>query len=78
MARSAATGRADERPAAGCDPEEYILSVLSPQQRLEAALQIARAAFKGSSLKLADVEAAVRRVRRQRYAERKAKTKRRR
>ena len=52
--------------------------MLSPQQRLEAALQIARAAFKGSSLKLADVEAAVRRVRRQRYAERKAKTKRRR
>ena len=32
------------------DPEEYILAVLSPQERLGATLRIAREAFEGTSL----------------------------
>ena len=32
------------------DPEDYILSVLSPEDRLDAALKIAREAFKGTKL----------------------------
>jgi hypothetical protein len=45
-------------------PDEYVLAALSPQERLDAALRIAREAFRGTSLRAADVEAAVRRVRR--------------
>lgn len=30
------------------DPENYILSVLSPEDRLDTALKIAREAFKGT------------------------------
>lgn len=56
-------------------PEEYILAVLSPQERLEAALRVAREAFKGTTLTLVDVEAAVRKVRRNLYAERQKKAK---
>jgi DNA-binding IclR family transcriptional regulator len=57
------------------NPEEYVLAVLSPQERLEAALQIAHEAFKGTSLTLGDVEAAVKKVRRRFYAERQKKAK---
>lgn len=57
------------------DPEEYVLAILSPQERLDAALQIAREAFKGTSLTLGDVEAAVRKVRRRLYAQRQKKAK---
>jgi hypothetical protein len=32
------------------NPEEYVLAILSPQEKLEAALQLAREAFKGTSL----------------------------
>ena len=56
-------------------PEEYILAVLSPQERLEAALRIAREAFQGTTLTSVDVEAAVRKVRRKLYAERQKKAK---
>jgi Zn-dependent peptidase ImmA (M78 family) len=57
------------------NPEEYVLAVLSPQERLEAALQIAREAFQRTSLTLGDVEAAVKKVRRKLYAERQKKAK---
>jgi hypothetical protein len=48
-------------------PEEYILAVLSPEERLDAALRVAREAFKDSKLTVADVEAAVHKVRRKRH-----------
>jgi len=37
------------------DPEDYILSVLSPEDRLDAALKIAREAFKGTVRETWDV-----------------------
>jgi len=51
-------------------PDEYILAALSPEERLGAALRVAREAFKETKLTLADVEAAVRKVRRKRHAAR--------
>jgi len=57
------------------NPEEYILAVLSPEDRVEAALRIAREAFKHTSLTLDDVESAVRKVRRRLYAEKQKKIK---
>jgi len=51
-------------------PDEYILAALSPEERLDAALRVAREAFKDTELTLADVEAAVRKVRRKRYGAR--------
>ena len=53
------------------EPSEYILSVLSPQERLEVTLKIAQETFKGSPLRLEDIEAAVRRVRRKIYGTKK-------
>lgn len=52
------------------DLERYILSALSPQERLEAALQLARQAFGDSSLTTDEIEAAIRKVRRKVRAER--------
>ena len=49
-------------------PDEFILAALSPEERLNAALRVAREAFKGTQLTVADVEAAVRKVRRKRHA----------
>ena len=49
------------------DPEDYILSVLSPEDRLDAALKIAREAFKGTKLAMKDVDDAVKSVRRKAY-----------
>ncbi len=57
------------------NPEEYVLAPLSPEERLEAALQIAREAFKGTSLTLVDVEAVVQKVRRKLHAQRQKKIK---
>ena len=51
-------------------PGEYILGALSPEERLDAALRVAREAFRETELTLADVEAAVRKVRRKRRAAR--------
>jgi hypothetical protein len=45
------------------DPEDYILSVLSPEDRLDAALKIAREAFKGTKLTMKDIDKAVKSVR---------------
>jgi hypothetical protein len=36
------------------DPEDYILSVLSPEDRLDAAFKVAREAFKGTKLTVKD------------------------
>ena len=49
------------------DPEDYILSVLSPEDRLDAAFKIAREAFKGTKLTMRDIDSAVRLVRRKAY-----------
>ena len=56
------------------NPEEYILAALSPEDRLDAALRVAHEAFRGAKLTLADVEAAVRKVRRKQHATRQRKT----
>ena len=56
-------------------PEEYILAVLSPQERLDAALRVAREAFRETALTLENVESAVRKVRRKQYAKKQVKTK---
>ena len=54
-------------------PEDFILAVLSPKERLDAAFNMAREAFKNSSLKLADIQGAVKKVRKKAYAERQKK-----
>jgi hypothetical protein len=41
------------------DPEDYILSVLSPLDRLDANLKIAGEAFKGTTLTMKDIDNAV-------------------
>jgi hypothetical protein len=53
-------------------------AALSSEERLDAALRVAREAFKGSDLTLAEVETAVRKVRRKRHRARGAHTARRR
>jgi hypothetical protein len=52
--------------------DEFILAALTPQERLEAALKLARAVFRDSTLSMEDLEAAIRKVRRHIY-ERQAK-----
>ncbi len=52
--------------------EEFILDALTPQERLEAALKLARTAFRDSTLSMEDLEAAIQKVRRRIY-ERQAK-----
>ena len=54
-------------------PEDYILAVLSPHERFEAAFNVAREAFKDTALKAADIRAAVEKVRKKAYAERQKK-----
>ncbi|SPD72658.1 hypothetical protein PITCH_A1470007 [uncultured Desulfobacterium sp.] len=49
------------------DPGDYILAVLSPRDRLEAALKVASQAFKKSKLTIDDIEKAVKTVRRKLY-----------
>ena len=53
--------------AKSINPEDYILSVLSPEDRLDAAFTIAKEAFKNSKLTMADIDNAVRTVRRKAY-----------
>jgi hypothetical protein len=55
------------------DPEEFILSVLSPKERFEAGMRLAREAFRNTALTIEDIEAAVRKVRRRYYAARQKK-----
>jgi hypothetical protein len=45
------------------NPEDYILSALDPNDRLDSALKIAKKAFSKTNLTLDDVERAVKKVR---------------
>jgi hypothetical protein len=49
------------------NPDDYILSVLSPEDRLDAAFKIAGEAFKKTKLTVKDIENAVKTVRRKAY-----------
>ncbi len=49
------------------DPEDYILSVLSLEDRLDAAFKVAKEAFKKTKLTVKDIDNAVKSVRDQRY-----------
>lgn len=53
------------------NPEDFILSALSPDDRLDAAFQLAREAFKNTKLTMRDVNKAVTSVRRKAYAKKK-------
>jgi len=53
------------------NPEDYILSVLSPEERLNAAFKVAKEAFKGTKLTMKDIDIAVKKVRRKAYAKKK-------
>lgn len=53
------------------NPEDYILSVLSPEERLDAAFKVAKEAFKGVRLTMKDVDNAVKTVRRKAYEKKK-------
>ncbi len=46
------------------NPEDYILSVLSPGDRLDAAFKVAQEAFKKTKLTVKDIDNAVKSVRR--------------
>jgi GH35 family endo-1,4-beta-xylanase len=47
--------------------ENYILSVLSPEDRLDAAFKLAKEAFKNAKLTMADIDNAVRAIRKKAY-----------
>lgn len=49
------------------NPDDFILSALSPEERLDAALKVAGEAFKKTKLTMKDIEHAVRSVRRKAY-----------
>jgi len=53
------------------DPGDYILSVLTPEERLDAALKVAREAFKKTKLTMKDIDNAVKSVRRKAYEKKK-------
>jgi GH35 family endo-1,4-beta-xylanase len=53
--------------AKSINPEDYILSVLSPEDRLDAAFKVAKEAFKNLKLTMADIDNAVKTVRRKAY-----------
>jgi predicted Zn-dependent peptidase len=53
------------------NPEDYILSVLSPEDRLDAAFKIAKEAFKKTSLTVKDIEESVQVIRRKIYGKKK-------
>ena len=55
------------------DPTEYILSVLSQQERLEIAFKIANEAFKNTTLSMDDIQNAVKKIRRRHHESRKKK-----
>ncbi len=52
------------------NPEDYILSVLSPDDRLDAAFRVAGEAFKKTKITIKDIEKAVKSVRRKAYEKR--------
>ena len=53
------------------DPEDYILSVLSPEDRLDAAFKVAGEAFKKTKLTMKDIDNAVKAVRKKAYGKNK-------
>ena len=53
------------------DPEDYILSVLSPEDRLDAAFKVAREAFRKTKLTMRDIDKAVDSVRRKTHGKEK-------
>jgi len=53
------------------NPEDYILSVLSPEDRLDAAFKVAQEAFKKTKLTVKDIDNAVKSVRRKAYEKKK-------
>jgi hypothetical protein len=53
------------------NPEDYILSVLPPEDRLDAAFKIAQEAFKKTKLTMKDIDTAVKSVRRKAYEKKK-------
>ena len=48
-------------------PENFILSVLSPEDRLDAAFTVARQAFKKTELTMKNIDKAVKSIRRKDY-----------
>lgn len=44
-------------------PEDYILSVLTPDQRLDAALKLGALAFQKTKLTMKDIEKAISKIR---------------
>jgi hypothetical protein len=53
------------------NPEDYILSVLPPEDRLDAAFKVALEAFKKTKLTMKDIDKAVKSVRRKAYEKKK-------
>jgi len=51
----------------GIEPAEYILSILPPQDRLEIIFKIAQEVFKQTNLRAEDIDATVKKIRRERY-----------
>ena len=49
------------------DPARFILSAVSPKQRFEAAMRIAREVFHDTRLTVKDIETAVERIRRKQH-----------
>jgi GH35 family endo-1,4-beta-xylanase len=49
------------------NPDDFILSVLSPEDRLDAAFKVAAEAFKKTKLTMKDIDNAVKSVRRRAY-----------
>ena len=53
------------------NPEDYILSIPSPEDRLDAAFKVAREAFKNTKLTMKEIDNAVKAVRRKAYEKKK-------
>ena len=53
------------------NPEDFILSALSPEDRLDEAFEVAREAFKKTRLTMKDIDNAVNSVRRKAYEKKK-------
>lgn len=53
------------------NPEDYILSALSPEDRLDAAFKIAGEVFKKTKLTMKDIDNAVQSIRRKAYEKKK-------
>lgn len=53
--------------ASKINPEDFILSALSPEDRLDAAFRVAGEAFKKTTLTIKDIDKAVKTVRRRFY-----------